>query len=91
MASYSLVTASIGHGHRAKAPSLLVLGAALSLGPAWYLLLFWPTMGFLGYSLPFLNLSGALALYYRQRWLAGLLLLPHLGIAGFWASIVLSQ
>jgi len=75
-----------------KRPALLVTGAVICLGFAWYLRA-WPNLLFdiLGYALPFTHLLGALAVYRRRPWIAWPLLLPHAGIAAYLASIVLSQ
>jgi predicted membrane channel-forming protein YqfA (hemolysin III family) len=75
-----------------KRPALLVAGAVLSLGFAWYLRA-WPNPVFdmLGYSLPVLHLLGAWAVARRKAWAAWPLLLPHVGIAAYLGAMVLSQ
>lgn len=75
-----------------RRPALLVTGAVLCLGFAWYLGA-WPMPVFkaLGYSLPLLHLAGALAVHYRHRWLPWLLLAPHGMIAVYLAIAVLAS
>lgn len=87
----SLALAIIGITRRG--PAWLIGSGLLSIGPALYLLIFWPipVMQALGCSLPLLHLGGAAALYWRRPRLAWVLLLPHLLIAAFLGAIVLSQ
>ncbi len=65
-----------------RQPYFLVIGAILSIGFAWYLTALPATIfNLLGYSLPLLHLAAMSFVYQGLKWIAGLLLLPHLIIA----------
>ena len=70
-------------------PILLVLGAILSSGFAWYLTGS-PAIVFklIGYSLPWLHIAAIFFVRSGQRWAAGLLLLPHITIALYLAVAI---
>ncbi|MEW6726547.1 hypothetical protein ACP3TJ_01885 [Desulforudis sp. 1088] len=71
---------------------LLIVGAILSIGFAWYLTNL-PVIVFkiTGYSLPLLHLAAMFFVLRRMRWAAGLLLLPYAAIAAYFGIGVLIQ
>jgi len=75
-----------------RRPNWLLLGAVLITGFAWYLTAS-PAAIFklLGLSLPLLHLAAWYYLGQGLRWKAGICLLPHLAIAIFFGTVVLSQ
>lgn len=80
----SLVTSAMGIRHRR--PGFLLLGAALSLPAALYLMAS-PRFGFIGLLLPLCHVGGAVALARRIPWVPALSLLAF---AGFFVWLGLS-
>jgi len=75
-----------------RRPYLLVIGAILSIGFAWYLTALPATIfKLLGYSLPLLHLAAMSFVCQGLRWIAGLLLLPHITVAIYFGMAVLMQ
>jgi len=64
-------------------PWWLIAGAILISGFGWLYLLGYPSLYFkiTGFSLPILHLVAALLVRHKQRWVAAILLLPHLAVA----------
>lgn len=80
------------YGVVSRQARFLVAGAALSLGFAWYLTMSpGPIFKFLGLLIPSAHILAGLAVGRRWPGLAWLLLLPHMGTAGYLAAVVLSQ
>jgi hypothetical protein len=75
-----------------RRPYWLIVGAILSIGFAWYLTALPVTIfKLLGYSLPLLHLAAMFFVRRGSRWVAVLLLLPHLTIAIYLGVAVLMQ
>lgn len=75
-----------------RRPYWLIVGAMLSIGFSWYLTAL-PAIIFklLGYSLPLLHLAALFFVRHGLRWVAGLLLLPHITIAIYFGMAVLME
>lgn len=80
----SLVTSAVGIRHRA--PGFLLLGAALSLPAALYLMAT-PRFGAIAILLPMCHIGGAVALARRLRWVS---ILSLLVFAGFFVWLGMS-
>lgn len=83
----SLVTSAVGIRHRA--PGFLLLGAALSLPAALYLMAS-PRFGAIGILLPMCHVVGAVALARRLPWVS---MLSLLAFAGFfvWLGVYIAR
>ncbi|MHB1126921.1 MAG: hypothetical protein ACYC2T_08175 [Bacillota bacterium] len=74
-------------------PRWLIAGAIVITGFGWVYLVGSPSLYFklIGFSLPLLHLAAALATAKRLRWVAAILLLPHLAVAIYIGLLVLGQ
>jgi hypothetical protein len=73
-----------------KQPAWLVAGAIVAIPFSWYLNNL-PLFEGVGQFLPLLQLGAAVAVHYRQRWWALVLLLPFISVAIWLAFVVLTQ
>ncbi|MHB1421475.1 MAG: hypothetical protein ACYCX4_18150 [Bacillota bacterium] len=74
-------------------PRWLIAGAIVITGFGWVYLVGAPSnlIKLIGLSLPLLHLAAALVIRKKLRWVAAILLLPHLAVAIYLAVLVISQ